>query len=123
MRDISFVVAPSPIMLFLSRRISSACSATTSFNEKLFGVSDMHPDVRPRDIHRQTIGVRVMMRQGGKAESQIKAVIEAWADAVRRRDLSGILAHDVRPPAAAAVARNGRVQENMGPVLQVQQPV
>ena len=47
-----------------------------------------------------------MMRQGGTVESQIKAVIEAWADAVRRHDLSGILAHheqdlvmfDVPPP-------------------------
>jgi ketosteroid isomerase-like protein len=34
-----------------------------------------------------------MMRQGGTTESQIKAVIEAWAGAVRRHDLSGILAH------------------------------
>jgi ketosteroid isomerase-like protein len=47
-----------------------------------------------------------MMQQGGKAEKQIKAVIEAWAGAVRRHDLSGILAHheqdivmfDVPPP-------------------------
>jgi len=47
-----------------------------------------------------------MMQLGGKAESQIKAVIEAWTDAVRRHDLSGILAHheqdivmfDVPPP-------------------------
>ena len=47
-----------------------------------------------------------MMQQGGTAESQIKAVIEAWADAVRRHDLSGILARheqdivmfDVPPP-------------------------
>jgi ketosteroid isomerase-like protein len=47
-----------------------------------------------------------MMQQGGTAESQIKAVIEAWADAVRRHDLPGILAHheqdivmfDVPPP-------------------------
>jgi ketosteroid isomerase-like protein len=47
-----------------------------------------------------------MMQHVGKAESQIKAVIEAWADAVRRHDLSGILAHheqdivmfDVPPP-------------------------
>src|SRR3977135_4603276 len=47
-----------------------------------------------------------MMQQGGKAESQIRAVIEAWADAVRRHDLSGILSHheqdivmfDVPPP-------------------------
>jgi ketosteroid isomerase-like protein len=47
-----------------------------------------------------------MMQPGGTAEIQIKAVIEAWADAVRRHDLSGILAHhehdivmfDVPPP-------------------------
>jgi ketosteroid isomerase-like protein len=47
-----------------------------------------------------------MMQLHGNAESQIKAVIEAWADAVRRHDLSGILAHherdivmfDVPPP-------------------------
>jgi ketosteroid isomerase-like protein len=34
-----------------------------------------------------------MMQQGGTAESQIKAVIEAWALAVREHDLTGILAH------------------------------
>ena len=47
-----------------------------------------------------------MMQQGGTTESQIKAIVEAWADAVRRHDLSGILAHheqdivmfDVPPP-------------------------
>jgi uncharacterized protein (TIGR02246 family) len=47
-----------------------------------------------------------MTEQGGTAESQIKALIEAWADAVRRHDLSGIVAHherdivmfDVPPP-------------------------
>jgi len=47
-----------------------------------------------------------MMQQGGTAEGQIKAIIDAWADAVRRHDLSGILAHhehdivmfDVPPP-------------------------
>ena len=46
------------------------------------------------------------MQQGGTAESQIKVVIEAWADAVRRHDYAGILAHheqdivmfDVPPP-------------------------
>jgi ketosteroid isomerase-like protein len=45
-----------------------------------------------------------MMQQ--TAESQIRAILEAWADAVRRHDLSGILAHhdkeivmfDVPPP-------------------------
>jgi ketosteroid isomerase-like protein len=45
-----------------------------------------------------------MMQQ--TAESQIRAILEAWADAIRRHDLSGILAHhdkeivmfDVPPP-------------------------
>jgi len=47
-----------------------------------------------------------MMQQGHAAETQIRALIEAWADAVRRHDLFGILAHhdqdivmfDVPPP-------------------------
>lgn len=47
-----------------------------------------------------------MMQQAAKPETQIKALIEAWADAVRRHDVSGILAHhdedilmfDVPPP-------------------------
>ena len=47
-----------------------------------------------------------MMQQAGTSENQIRAVIEAWADAVRRHDLPGILAHheqdivmfDVPPP-------------------------
>jgi ketosteroid isomerase-like protein len=47
-----------------------------------------------------------MVQQGGTAESQIKAVMEAWADAVRQHDYAGILAHheqdivmfDVPPP-------------------------
>ena len=46
------------------------------------------------------------MEQSGNAENRIRAVIEAWADAVRRHDLPGILAHhepdivmfDVPPP-------------------------
>src|SRR5260370_34053418 len=66
----------------------------------------MHRDVRPGDMNGQPAGARVMMQQRARAESQIKAVIEAWADAVRRHDLSGILAHheqdivmfDVPPP-------------------------
>jgi ketosteroid isomerase-like protein len=70
------------------------------------GVSDMRPDVRPGDVYRKTAGAGAMMQQDGKAASQIKAVIEAWADAVRRHDLAGILAHheqdivmfDVPPP-------------------------
>jgi uncharacterized protein (TIGR02246 family) len=47
-----------------------------------------------------------MTQQGHAAENQIKALIEAWADAVRRHDLPAILAHhdpdilmfDVPPP-------------------------
>jgi ketosteroid isomerase-like protein len=47
-----------------------------------------------------------MMQHAGTADSQIKALIEAWADAVRRHDIFGILAHheqdivmfDVPPP-------------------------
>jgi uncharacterized protein (TIGR02246 family) len=47
-----------------------------------------------------------MAQRHAKAESQIKAIIETWADAVRRHDYSGILAHheqdivmfDVPPP-------------------------
>jgi ketosteroid isomerase-like protein len=47
-----------------------------------------------------------MMQQDQTAETQIKVLIDAWADAVRRHDLSGILAHhdqdivmfDVPPP-------------------------
>jgi ketosteroid isomerase-like protein len=48
----------------------------------------------------------MMQQGGGTAETQIKALIEAWADAVRRHDFPGILAHhaqdivmfDVPPP-------------------------
>ena len=47
-----------------------------------------------------------MVQRNAKPENEIKAIIEAWADAVRRHDLSGILAHheqdilmfDVPPP-------------------------
>lgn len=47
-----------------------------------------------------------MVQRSTKPENEIKAIIEAWADAVRRHDLSGILAHheqdilmfDVPPP-------------------------
>jgi ketosteroid isomerase-like protein len=47
-----------------------------------------------------------MTQQDGTAESQIKAIVEAWADAVRRHDFPAILAHheqnivmfDVPPP-------------------------
>src|SRR5260370_35592305 len=57
-------------------------------------------------MDRQFVGARVMSQRAGTAESEIKALIEAWADAVRRHDLPAILAHhnddivmfDVRPP-------------------------
>jgi ketosteroid isomerase-like protein len=47
-----------------------------------------------------------MVQKSGTAEGQIKALIEAWADAVRRHDLAGIFARhdpdivmfDVPPP-------------------------
>ena len=47
-----------------------------------------------------------MMQQAGMAEDRIKALIEAWADAVRRHDFPDVLAHhdqdivmfDVPPP-------------------------
>ena len=47
-----------------------------------------------------------MVQRSAKPENDIKAMIEAWADAVRRHDLSGIVAHhdqdilmfDVPPP-------------------------
>jgi ketosteroid isomerase-like protein len=47
-----------------------------------------------------------MMQHAGTADNQINALIGAWADAVRRHDISGILAHheqdivmfDVPPP-------------------------
>ena len=47
-----------------------------------------------------------MMQQRQAAESQIRTLIEAWADAVRRHDYAGVLAHhdqgivmfDVPPP-------------------------
>lgn len=50
--------------------------------------------------------MRAVVQQTGTAEGQIKALIEAWAEAVRRHDLPAILAHhdedivmfDVPPP-------------------------
>jgi uncharacterized protein (TIGR02246 family) len=44
-------------------------------------------------MHLTNEGKRTMSQQGETAESQIKDLIEAWADAVRRHDISGILAH------------------------------
>jgi uncharacterized protein (TIGR02246 family) len=52
------------------------------------------------------MGARIMSQQAGTASTEIKALIEAWADAVRRHDLPAILAHhdddvvmfDVPPP-------------------------
>jgi ketosteroid isomerase-like protein len=66
----------------------------------------MRPNVRPQDTHQQTVGAKAMVQQRGTAEGQIKALIEAWADAVCRHDMTAILAHheqdivmfDVPPP-------------------------
>jgi ketosteroid isomerase-like protein len=41
----------------------------------------------------EVMGTRVMTQRAGTAETEIKARIEAWADAVRRRDLPVILTH------------------------------
>src|ERR1700732_2513561 len=57
-------------------------------------------------MDRQFVGARVMSQRAGTAETEIKALIEVWADAVRRHDLPAILAHhdddivmfDVPPP-------------------------
>jgi uncharacterized protein (TIGR02246 family) len=57
-------------------------------------------------MDRQFMGARIMAQQVGTAEAEIEALIEAWADAVRRHDLPAILAHhdddlimfDVPPP-------------------------
>jgi ketosteroid isomerase-like protein len=73
--------------------------------KKLFRMSDVRLNIRPKGTS-ANFGARAMMQQGQTAETQIKALIEAWADAVRRHDYSGILAHhdqdivmfDVPPP-------------------------
>jgi ketosteroid isomerase-like protein len=67
---------------------------------------DVHPEIRPRNKYRRKGRVKAMIQQAGTEESQIRALIEAWAAAVRRHDLPAILAHheqsivmfDVPPP-------------------------
>jgi ketosteroid isomerase-like protein len=57
------------------------------------------------------MGAVIMSQPAGTAESEIKALIEAWADAVRRHDLPAILAYhdedivmfDVPPPLQSRV--------------------
>jgi uncharacterized protein (TIGR02246 family) len=57
-------------------------------------------------MDRQIMGARAMSQRAGTVEAEIEALIEAWADAVRRHDLPAILAHhdddiimfDVPPP-------------------------
>jgi uncharacterized protein (TIGR02246 family) len=57
-------------------------------------------------MDRQFMEARAMSQRAATAESEIKALIEAWADAVQRHDLPAILAHhdeeivmfDVPPP-------------------------
>jgi uncharacterized protein (TIGR02246 family) len=54
----------------------------------------------------QLMGARAMSQRDGTADAEIKALIETWADAVRRHDLPAILRHhdddivmfDVPPP-------------------------
>jgi ketosteroid isomerase-like protein len=57
-------------------------------------------------MERQFMEAKAMAQRAGTAESEIKALIGAWAEAVRRHDLPAILAHhsddivmfDVPPP-------------------------
>jgi ketosteroid isomerase-like protein len=64
----------------------------------------MYAAVRPEQ--RQAGNKRMTAPQAGTAESQVRALIESWAAAVRRHDYPGILAHheqdivmfDVPPP-------------------------
>jgi ketosteroid isomerase-like protein len=74
--------------------------------KKSLGVSEPHPDIRPFGCTSQSEEASAMMQQDKTAERQIRTIVEAWADAVRRHDLSAILAHhdkdivmfDVPPP-------------------------
>src|ERR1700730_5479756 len=74
--------------------------------KNLFRVSDMRPAIRPGGACQRTLGATAMTQPGQTAQTQIKALVEAWADAVRRHDFPGILAHhdqdivmfDIPPP-------------------------
>src|SRR4029077_4909393 len=82
----------------------NSCSGTRSRNLRLpVGLA------KPRSSSGHGSAIRrsnVMSQRAGTAESEIKALIEAWADAVPRHDLPAILAHhdndivmfDVPPP-------------------------
>ena len=55
-------------------------------------VSDWRSLVRPRVMDWQLMGARAMSQRDKTADAEIKALIETWADAVRRHDLPAILA-------------------------------
>jgi hypothetical protein len=62
-----------------------------SFQEIRDPLSDWQSLARPRGMDRQFMGARAMSQRAGAAESEFKALIEAWA--VRRHDLLAKLAH------------------------------
>jgi hypothetical protein len=54
----------APTQLLQDRRVRR--------HEKLFGISDMHPDVRPRDIYRRTVEARAMMQEAERPKVKSK---------------------------------------------------
>jgi ketosteroid isomerase-like protein len=85
---------------FGPHRRASAITATAGrmdrygcFQEIRDSLSDWQSLARPRGMDRQFMGARAMSQRAGAAESEFKALIEAWA--VRRHDLPAILAHHV----------------------------
>jgi ketosteroid isomerase-like protein len=86
--------------------VHGGCKIAALGHEMPYCVSDMRPHVRPRDSRQQTFGVKAVTQPAETAERQIKTLVEGWADAVRRHDLSSILAYhdedivmfDVPPP-------------------------
>jgi uncharacterized protein (TIGR02246 family) len=89
-----------------SIQVASLVAAESQATKNLLRMSDRRPSIRPGDANQQIFGASAMMQQSQTAETQIRALIGAWADAVRRHDLPGILAHhdpdivmfDVPPP-------------------------
>jgi ketosteroid isomerase-like protein len=62
-----------------------------SFQEIRDSLSDWQSLDRPRGMDWQFMGARAMSQRAGAAESEFRALIEAWA--ARRHDLPVILAH------------------------------
>jgi ketosteroid isomerase-like protein len=52
--------------------------------------------VRRIDMQRQTSGAAIMVHSSGSPQDQIREIIEAWADGVRRHDFTDILANHAR---------------------------